>query len=376
MIVAILILILQMDCYSTTFYLSTLIRVFRTMVYNAPRRLLQNYSGCFSSFFESHDQESMAAFLTAFAFPLSRGNSTFSVIPAFPRPSCRRPFRYFIPRCRSLSQNPQSSQAKCYQQEGVRINKCFKSFASRRESDAFIQHGRVQINGELAVQGARVFPGDVVQFDGRVIEWERLNVAADVDNFTYLKLWKDLGVVCTTDETIANNVVVVVPKHVRGPDRVFPVGRLDGNSTGLLLLTSDGRLPTLMLGAGKKCVKEYVVTPDVYVTDEDLSRLREGVVISTVAQRDRGVRKTLTVPTIPCEVGRKPSGNQLVFRLQEGRNRQIRKMLGALGYTARAIHRTAMMGITLNGLRGPGDVQPLNDTEMLIVREKLSGLQV
>lgn len=311
---------------------------------------------------------------TSFAFSLSHISPTISVVSAFSRRSYRRPFRYFVPCCRSLNKNSQSRQAEIYQQEGVRINKCFKSFASRRESDAFIQHGRVRINGELAMQGARVFPGDVVQLDGRVVEWERLNIAVDMDKFTYLKLWKDLGVVCTTNEAIANNVVAYLPEHVRVPDRVFPVGRLDENSTGLLLLTSDGRLPTAVLGAGKKCIKEYIVTSDAYVTDKHLRRLREGVVISTVIPRDRGTRKTLNASTIPCDIERIGDGNQLVFRLHEGRNRQIRKMLGALGYTTRAIHRKAMMGITLDGLKGPGDAQPLSSTEMLIVREKLAAL--
>lgn len=314
--------------------------------------------------------------VSAFTLPLLRISSTPLVPPAFRHHSRRRSLSCFTPFCRSSHQHLNKIRSDFCPDDGIRINKCLKSFASRRESDVFIQHGRVHINGKLAVQGARVFPGDVVQFDGQVIAWERLTVGVNMDAFIYVKLWKDINVVCTTNETVANNVIASIPQFVRGSDRVFPVGRLDENSTGLLLLTSDGRLPAAALGAGKKCVKEYIVTPDMYVTDQHLRELQQGVVISTDTRRDGKVKKTILAPTAPCEVERRGDGNQLVFKLQEGRNRQIRKMLGALGYTARAIHRVSMMGITLSGLKGPGDAMPLNRAEMLIIKHRLDALQV
>lgn len=270
--------------------------------------------------------------------------------------------------CTSAKQTARTEEGP----QGIRINKCFKSFASRRESDSFVASGRVRINGEVATSGARVVPGDNVELDGNPIEWERLTVNVQTETFTYLKHWKDRNVICTTDDSVPNNIIRQVEKLYTGQDRIFPVGRLDEQSTGLILLTSDGRLSKALLGAGKDCTKEYLVTPDMYVTDEDLQRLEEGIEITTEAQRDRNVRKRLTAPTLPCEVERYDD-LRILLRLQEGRNRQIRKMLGALGYTTRRIQRIGFMGITLDGLAGPGDVKELSMTEMALVKNKLKG---
>lgn len=265
-----------------------------------------------------------------------------------------------------ISEPPSLSQRN----DGIRINKCFKSFASRRESDHFIASGRVNINGRTAKPGARVFPGDVVEFDGTVVEWERLTVDVATDDFVYVKHWKDVGVICTTDSSIENNIINQVSSRLSAHDRIFPVGRLDETSSGIIILTSDGRLPNAVLGASKNCTKEYIVTPDMYVSDDDIQTLREGVVIKTIAQRDRNVRKPIVKPTLPCDVERR-EGLQLFIRLKEGRNRQIRKMLGVLGYTTRAIHRITFMGIDLHGLSGPGDVANLKDEEMKLIMAKL-----
>lgn len=252
--------------------------------------------------------------------------------------------------------------------EGIRINKCFKSFASRRESDAFIAAGRVLINSAAATAGSRVFPGDTVSLDGRAVEWERLTVAATRDAFVYLKHWKELGVTCTTDERIAGNVISAVRARVPARDRVFPVGRLDAQTSGLLLLTSDGRVPGAVLGAARACDKEYVVTADRRVADAHVVALRAGVRITTEAQRD-GARRRCTARTLACDV-RRGRGRRLVVRLREGRNRQIRKMLGALGYTAVAIHRTRFLGIGLDGLE-EGGVRALDEAEMEVLQDKL-----
>jgi len=255
---------------------------------------------------------------------------------------------------------------------GIRINKCFKSFASRRAADRMVEEGRVHINGILATAGTRVFSGDQVQLDGKHIEWERLTVTAPAETkpFTYLKLWKPVGVVCTTDLKDKNSIM----HHMRSAeiasgDRLFPVGRLDSASSGLILLTSDGRLPSAALGSRSGCTKEYLVTVDVPVCEKDLLKLRQGVVITTVAQRDR-VRRPLTAMTSPCEVER-IGRRQLKFVLKEGRNRQIRKMLGALNYTTLALHRNSFMGITLDPLKYEGEWKDLNKREMDIVRDCL-----
>lgn len=111
----------------------------------------------------------------------------------------------------------------------------------------------------------------------------------------------------------------------------------------------------------------YMVEPDRRVSERDLEQLRSGVVIKTVAQRDRNVRKPLVAKTLPCQVER-THNHWLKFTLSEGRNRQLRKMLPAVGYTVRSIHRTGFLGITLEGLARPGDWAHLNESELKRLR--------
>jgi len=220
--------------------------------------------------------------------------------------------------------------------QGTRINKCFAHFASRREADSFISDGRVEINGRAAENGHRVFPGDKVSLDGKPINWEKATIGREANPrnpHVYIKYWKPRGVVCTTDQSINNNII----DRVKHPERIFMVGRLDRDSTGLILLTSDGRLPNTVLKKEQKHDKEYIVTTDRAVSQQDIAKLAEGVVITTVAQRDRTV-KPLTAPTLPCRVER--LGPKILrITLQEGRNRQIRKMLDALGHEVVDLHR-------------------------------------
>lgn len=163
------------------------------------------------------------------------------------------------------------------------------------------------------------------------------------------------------------------PSQVRHPSgvRLFPVGRLDKESTGLLLLTSDGRLPNAALRHRAGQPKLYRVTADRPVRPADVEQLAAGVVITTVAQRDRGPGKPLTAPTLPCRVQADlrgdPSGCTLLVELKEGRNRQIRRMLEALGYETRALHRLAFLGLGLEGLQ-EGQWAELGEREMRVVR--------
>ena len=258
----------------------------------------------------------------------------------------------------------------CSDTPGIRINKCFKSFASRREADEYIAMGRVSINGAVATAGMRVHQGDQVCLDEEEVQWERLSIPTQNSAFAYLKYWKPLDVVCTTDTRIDNNVIDAIRGLPRGHDRIFPVGRLDEQSTGIMLLTSDGRVPNAVLGARRNCVKEYVVISDMRIKNEHLDQLRKGIVIKTFTERDRGVRKERIDMTLPCECDRGP-GKEIVLKIREGRNRQIRKMLGFLGYTVRKIHRRSFMGITLSGLEAPGDWSYLNEHEMALINAKL-----
>jgi 23S rRNA pseudouridine2604 synthase len=297
----------------------------------------------------------------------------------------------------------------------VRVNKCFRAFASRREADRFVEEGRVRVNGVIATTGDRVCPGDVVELDGRPVAWEELqaellplpppggaaalggsagvalaaaggaargaaaaSAAGDAaplpleERFLYLKYWKPRGVVCTSDTRVAGNLTDAVGADAAdsaGAGRVFCVGRLDKDSTGLLLLTNDGRVPNAVLRASTKHAKVYRVTAHAHVSDAHIAELAAGVVITTTAQRDGGAARPLTARTRPCGVARdgRDGGRTLLFTLREGRNRQIRKMLAALGYDTLALQRLRFMGIDLSGLR-PGEWRPLNEAEMGDVR--------
>ena len=148
------------------------------------------------------------------------------------------------------------------------------------------------------------------------------------------------------------------------------MGRLDKDSSGLILLTSDGRLPNSALRSNRKQPKVYEVFVDgPGVREEHLQRLRDGIVITTVAQRDQK-SKSLTAKTLPCKVERIGLYG-LQITLVEGRNRQIRRMLDALGYRVRELHRVQFMGISLDPLQGPGEWEALGDKDMRVLANVL-----
>lgn len=198
-------------------------------------------------------------------------------------------------------------------------------------------------------------------------------------NFEYIKYYKPRGVTCTTDRTIKSNIIDDL-LHQRGyqpKHRVYPVGRLDKDTSGLILLTSDGRLPNSALRGQFKQPKVYKVWVDKPLPEHDLQKLRDGVVITTTAQREgRNRGKSLTAPTLPCQVERIPQSQQqqqqgLTITLVEGRNRQIRKMMQALGYEVVKLHRVQFMGITLDPLRRAGEWGDLDQGEMQVVQDVL-----
>ena len=261
---------------------------------------------------------------------------------------------------------------------GVRVNKCFKDFTSRRESDKLVEQGRVTVNGLVVAAGARVFPGDVVCLDGDRVRWETMNVFDDENAqkniFRYVKYWKPRGVTCTTDRRDRTNIIDAVNYPC---SRVFPVGRLDKDSTGFILLTNDGRVPNAVLRSGARKDKKYVVVLDTPVRESDLQTLRDGVVISTPVRRD-AVDRIATARTLPCEVDyvarvseQADSDNRRVVQivLREGRNRQIRRMFDAVGYVVEELHRSEIMGIGLRGLSGPGEWAECDAEEMELIKE-------
>jgi 23S rRNA pseudouridine2604 synthase len=262
--------------------------------------------------------------------------------------------------------------------EQIRLNKVFKASLSRRQADRVIEEGRVVVNGEVTY-GCMVVPyQDVVELDGTVVKgWEQMNglgqksssggsaAAAPVsDTFEYVKYWKPRGVVCTTDRNIRDNIIDVImrsggyrPKH-----RVYPVGRLDKDSSGLILLTSDGRLPNNSLRRSQKQPKVYQCEVDRPLSDVDIDNLRNGIVITTIAQRD-GKSKPLTARTKQCQVY-KVSETCCEITLMEGRNRQIRKMMDALGYEVVDLHRVRFGNIAIDDMMNEGDWKRLDGLEM------------
>lgn len=284
------------------------------------------------------------------------------------------------------------------QPEPIRINKVFKKTHSRRQADQLVADGRITINDEpVHSAGQRVVPfEDIVRLDGKVVEgWEEFNHLTDSSQsnnksnggansesstqvFEYIKYWKPLGVTCTTDRRIYDNLIDALQQDgCRPKSRIFPVGRLDKETSGIILMTSDGRLPNAALRGKYKHPKTYVVKANRPVANDDIKRLREGVVITTVAQRDGNRGKPLTAPTLPCKVKAVQlstldlNSRYLEITLVEGRNRQIRKMLEAIGYRVMELHRKSFMNLTLENLEGEGDWAYLTNREMEIVRDVL-----
>ncbi|PZD96416.1 23S rRNA pseudouridine(2604) synthase RluF [Paenibacillus sambharensis] len=208
----------------------------------------------------------------------------------------------------------------------MRINKFISEsgYCSRREADKLVEGGRVTINGIQAGLGSQAEAGDDVRVDGQPIGSHRRHV--------YIALNKPVGITSTTESHIKGNIV----DFVGHPERIFPIGRLDKDSEGLILLTNDGDIVNRVLRAEGKHEKEYIVTVDKPVTASFLQGMSSGV-------------KVLGSMTLPCQVKRV---GERVFRiiLTEGRNRQIRRMCTAFGYQVRKLKRLRIMNIHLGEL--------------------------
>lgn len=213
--------------------------------------------------------------------------------------------------------------------DGVRINKFLGSagYCSRREADRLVGEGRVFIDGNMADMGSRVMPGQKVYVDGKAVVPEEENILIAVN--------KPRGIVCTTtDKQGANNIVDFL-----GCDkRIYPVGRLDKDSEGLLLMTNDGELMNNVLTGKNEHEKEYIVDVDKNLSDDFERRMSEPMYL-----------KELDKTTRPCRVIK--TGKK-TFRiiLKQGLNRQIRRMCSNLGYKVVKLKRIRIMNIELNDL--------------------------
>lgn len=209
----------------------------------------------------------------------------------------------------------------------MRINKYISEsgICSRRESDKWIEAKRVTINGVIAQLGSTVSEGDDVRVDGKPIGTKKKAV--------YIALNKPVGITCTTELHVKGNII----DFVNHPERIFPIGRLDKDSQGLILLTNDGDIVNKILRAENNHDKEYIVTVDKPITSAFLQGMSNGV-------------RILGTITKPCTVTKI---SERVFRiiLTQGLNRQIRRMCAAFGYQVRKLERIRIMNIHLNGLK-------------------------
>jgi len=212
----------------------------------------------------------------------------------------------------------------------MRLNKYLSESGqwSRREADRLIDEGRVTINGQPAVLGTQVNEGDEVCVDGETVGGARKKVRP-----VYIALNKPVGITCTTERSVDGNIV----DFVDHPERVFPIGRLDKDSEGLILLTNDGDIVNDVLRAENAHEKEYLVAVDKTVTPEHVTAMASGVRLSAGEFTKR------------CKI-EKLGPKLLRFTLTQGLNRQIRRMCAAFGYEVEALQRTRIMHIHLGHL--------------------------
>lgn len=223
----------------------------------------------------------------------------------------------------------------------TRLNKYISEsgICSRRDADRFIEQGNVYINGKRASVGDQVKPGDAVKVNGQEIE-PRAEEA-----LIFIALNKPVGIVSTTDSAERDNIV----RFVKHSERIFPIGRLDKDSQGLIFLTSNGDLVNKILRAGNDHEKEYVVTVNKPVNDEFIKGLGSGVpILGTVTKK--------------CKV-EKESKFSFRITLVQGLNRQIRRMCEHFGYQVTALERVRIMNVNLKGLP-VGEWRDLTEKEL------------
>lgn len=221
----------------------------------------------------------------------------------------------------------------------VSINKYISNsgFCSRREADVFIEEGRVTINDETAMKGNRVYGDDVVAVDGEILKRPAKTI--------YIVMNKPIGITSTTDMNDPDNII----KYIGYPQRIFPIGRLDKDSEGLILLTNDGDIVNKILRAGNDHEKEYLVHVNKPIQHDFIQGMKNGVPM-------------LGTTTLPCKVFQEGKN---VFRiiLVQGLNRQIRRMCEYFGYDVVRLKRTRIMNISLGNL-STGSYRILNKSEL------------
>ncbi|SFB25149.1 23S rRNA pseudouridine(2604) synthase RluF [Clostridium frigidicarnis] len=222
----------------------------------------------------------------------------------------------------------------------IRLNKFISDsgICSRREADKLIEDGKVTINNSLAITGTKVKKGDNVKVNGKLISKD--------DELIYLALNKPVGITCTTEKKIKGNIV----DFINHKKRIFPIGRLDKDSQGLIFLTNDGDIVNKILRAGNNHEKEYLVTVDKPINDEFIKKMSNGVpILGTITKK--------------CFIKKE---SKYVFRiiLTQGLNRQIRRMCEYLGFRVTKLERIRIMNVSLENLK-IGQWRYLSSSELL-----------
>ena len=237
----------------------------------------------------------------------------------------------------------------------IRIQKIIadSGYCSRRKAEALIDEGAVKVNGRPCKLGDKALPGkDLITING-----EKIDTTAK--KLRYIKLYKPRGYLTSMEDAHAKKLVTELLGDI--PERVYPVGRLDKNSEGLLILTNDGSFANDIMHPKKHVSKTYRVTVPSSVNEEQLDKLMSGVEI------DEGV------VTLPCTVNVLVEGSErtvLEFIIKEGKNRQIRKMCSAVGLEVSRLRRTAIDCIKL-GMLKPGEYADLTKEEMQMLRRAI-----
>ena len=210
--------------------------------------------------------------------------------------------------------------------EVTRLNKYLSEIGhcSRRAADKLIDQGRIQVNGKAVVMGQKVSPQDRIEVDGILVENHQ-------EGSVYIAFNKPKGIVCTTDTRVEKDNII---DYINYPSRIFPIGRLDKMSEGLILLTNDGDIVNKILRARNNHEKEYIVTVNKPVTEEFVEKMGSGVPI-------------LDTVTKPCKV-KKLGQNEFSIVLTQGLNRQIRRMCEFLDYRVTKLQRVRIMNIELD----------------------------
>ena len=230
--------------------------------------------------------------------------------------------------------------------DGIRLNKYLSEagVCSRRAADTHIENGKVTINGETAVMGQKVMPGDVVTFMGRKVQQK--------DRTVILAYNKPIGLTCTASKADPDNIF----DHIDYPIRLQYVGRLDKDSQGLLLLTNDGDLSNAIQKSVNNHEKEYRVRVNREITEDFIRKMSEGVpILDTVTKK--------------CKV-RKIDDRSFMIVLTQGLNRQIRRMCDALGYRVVNLKRVRVCNVKLGNMR-PGELRELSREEEAELRRRV-----